>query len=205
VLRRARPLVASVAAVAVAMLGIAACGGGGDDDSSTSSSSTGPGVSFTNAPVLTEPAVTTPTVPVVTAPTSIVYVTEGASVLVTNASRINGAAGRLSDRLKAVGYTLGEIDVTQILFDPANPNASAVANSLYAAFGGGAITVVELAGAPPVDTGTLGGAGVLVAMGNDIADKTLDELQGITAPPDTSGSSSDTGSGTASGTATTGG
>ena len=38
---------------------------------------------------------------------------------------------------------------------------------------------------PPVDTGDALGAGVLVAMGNDVADKTLDELQGITPPATT--------------------
>ena len=52
-------------------------------------------------------------------PTTVAYVTEGASVMVTNASRVDGAAGRMSDRLAAVGFTmvepgnysLGQIDV----------------------------------------------------------------------------------------------
>jgi hypothetical protein len=128
-------------------------------------------------------------------------------VLVTNASRINGAAGRLSDRLAAVGftmvtpanYTLGTIDVTKIYYDPGNTAALAVADSLKAAFGGGAIEIVEIGTPPPVDTGSLGGAGILIAMGNDIADKTLDELQGIvTESSDSSADSGSTDAGTGS-------
>jgi hypothetical protein len=46
---------------------------------------------------------------------------------------------------------------------------------------------------PPVEGGDAKGATVLIAMGNDIADKTLDELQGITtttaAPESTAPSS----------------
>ena len=54
------------------------------------------------------------------------------------------------------------------------------AESLKAAFGGGDIEIVEMGAPPPVDGGDALGATVLVAMGNDIADKTLEELQGIT-------------------------
>lgn len=122
--------------------------------------------------------------------------------MVANASRINGAAARMSDRLAAVGFTmvapgnysLGKLDVTTIYQDPANPQAQAVADSLKAAFGGGNITVVPMVTPPPITSGDLLGATVLVAMGNDIADKTLDELQGITtttaAPATTTPSSS---------------
>jgi hypothetical protein len=124
---------------------------------------------------------------VTTVPTTIAYVTDGASVLVANASRVDGAAGRMSERLDAVGYTtvdpanytLGQLDVSRIYFDPAIPAAQAVAEGLKAAFGAGAISVSELPAPPPVSSGDMAGAGVLVAMGNDIADKTLDELQGI--------------------------
>jgi hypothetical protein len=139
-------------------------------------------------------------------PTTVAYVTEGASVMVTNASRIDGAAGRMSDRLAKVGFTmvapgnysLGTLETTKIYQDPTNPQAMAVAQSLQQALGGGDIEIVEMGAPPPVDTGDALGATVLVAMGNDTADKTLEELQGITtttAPPETttpesSGSSS---------------
>ena len=108
--------------------------------------------------------------------------------MVTNASRIDGAAARMSDRLAAVGFTmvepgnysLGTIETTMIYQDPANPQAMAVAESLKAALGGGDITIVEMGTPPRVDGGDALGAGVLIAMGNDTADKTLEELQGIT-------------------------
>jgi hypothetical protein len=130
--------------------------------------------------------------------------------MVTNASRIDGAAGRMSDRLAAVGFTmvepgnysLGTIETTMIYQDPANPQAMAVAESLKAALGGGDIQIVEMGTPPPVDGGDALGATVLVAMGNDTADKTLDELQGITtttaAPQTTAPSSSSSESTTAS-------
>jgi hypothetical protein len=138
-------------------------------------------------PSVTQPAATDPPTTVTTVPTTIAYVTDGASVLVANASRVDGAAGRMTERLAAVGYTtvdpanytIGQLDVSTIYYDPANPAAQAVAEGLKAAFGGGAIMVSELPAPPPVSSGDMAGAGVLVAMGNDIADKTLDELQGI--------------------------
>jgi hypothetical protein len=184
--RRSRALLAVTASF---VLALAACGGGDDDADTTTIPSTSTTLA---APVVTdpEPIVTVP--PVTTPPASPVqYVTEGASVMVVNASRIDGAAGRLSERLAAVeftvvdpgNYTLGQLDVSKIYFDPANAEAQAVAESLKAAFGGGSIEVLELPSPPPTDSGEVNGAGVLVAMGNDIADKTLDELQGITPPP----------------------
>lgn len=173
---------------AAAVLVLAACGGGDDESAST----TTPTLPATQPPLITDPPATLATLPPVeTGPLPVTYVTEGATVMVSNASRIDGGAGRMSERLAAVGfqmaapgnYTLGKIDVTKIYYDAANPSAKAVADSLQAALGGGAIEVLELPVPPPVDSGTLNGAGVLVAMGNDTADKTLDELQGITPAP----------------------
>lgn len=175
----------------VLMLG--ACGG--DDDPEESSGADTTLDSATN-PIVTQPVVVTPAptlAPLVTIPTSVAYVTEGASVMVTNASRVDGAAGRLTDRLVDVGFTTvtpgnyvpDQLDVSKIYYVAANTSAKAVADSLYLAFGGGAIEVLELPVPPPVDTGTVGDAGVLVAMGNDIADKSLEELQGLVAPSTT--------------------
>jgi hypothetical protein len=198
--RHRRAPLLSIAAVAAGILLLGACGGDDDDDSSTASTTEAPLITVapTSAiPDTTTAIVTTPPA----APTTVAYVTEGASVMVTNASRIDGAAGRMSERLAAVGFTmvepgnysLGTIEVTKIYQDPANPQAMAVAESLKAAFGGGAIEIVEMGTPPPVDGGDAKGATVLIAMGNDIADKTLDELQGITtttaAPESTAPSS----------------
>jgi len=199
--RHRRAPLLSIAAVAAGILLLGACGGDDDDDSSTSSTTEAPLI--TVAPTSAIPDTTTATVTTPpAAPTTIAYVTEGASVMVTNASRIDGAAGRMSERLAAVGFTmvepgnysLGTIEVTKIYQDPANPQAMAVAESLKAAFGGGAIEIVEMGTPPPVEGGDAKGATVLIAMGNDIADKTLDELQGITtttaAPESTAPTSS---------------
>ena len=170
---------------------LGACGGDDDDETTddttaTDSSATLPtstSSTLATTPTATLPVETTPATPVT--PT---YVTEGAAVLVANASRVDGAAGRMSDRLAAVGFSMvtpgnsteGPLETTKIYFDPAVPASQAVAESIKAAFGGGAIEVLPMTVPPPIDTGDLAGANVLVAMGNDTADKTLDELQGIT-------------------------
>ena len=183
-------------AAAVGMLVLGACGGDDDDDDDEASATTteAPFVSTAPTSALPETTISTTTT---AAPTTVAYVTEGASVMVTNASRVDGAAGRMTERLTAVGFTtvepgnysLGTLEVTKIHHDPANPQALPVAESLKAAFGGGDIEIVEMGAPPPVEGGDALGATVLVAMGNDIADKTLDELQGITttttAAPDT--------------------
>jgi hypothetical protein len=185
--RRRRAPLLSIAAVAAGTLLLGACGGDDDDADSTSTTTSAPAIS--TAPTTpTFPEATLSNTTVATVPSTVAYVTEGASVMVTNASRIDGGAARMSDRLAAVGFTmvepgnysLGTLEVTKIYHDPANPQALAVAESLKAAFGGGDIEIVEMGTPPPVDGGDAKGATVLIAMGNDIADKTLDELQGIT-------------------------
>jgi hypothetical protein len=198
--RHRRAPLLSIAAVAAGILLLGACGGDDDDDSSTSSTTEAPLITVAPTSAIPQTTTATATTPPA-APTTIAYVTEGASVMVTNASRVDGAAGRMSERLAAVGFTmvepgnysLGTIEVTKIYQDPANPQAMAVAESLKAAFGGGAIEIVEMGTPPPVEGGDAKGATVLIAMGNDIADKTLDELQGITtttaAPESTAPSS----------------
>jgi hypothetical protein len=192
------------------LLLLGACGGDDDDDDDASATTTEAPLS-TPAPTSALPETTaTTTIAATTTPTSVAYVTEGASVIVTNASRVDGAAGRMSDRLAQVGFTvvepgnysLGTIETSQILYDPTNPQALPVAQSLQQALGGGDIQVIEMGSPPPVDGGDLKGATVLVAMGNDTADKTLDELQGI-APASTTAPDSTTGSTPASSTAST--
>jgi hypothetical protein len=180
----------AIGAVAAGILLLGACGGDDDDDADDTSATTteAPAISTapTSAAITQTTATTTPATQAT--PSTVAYVTEGASVMVTNASRIDGAAGRMTDRLAAVGFTtvepgnysLGTLETTKIHHDPANPQALAVAESLKTAFGGGDIEIVEMGAPPPVDGGDALGATVLVAMGNDIADKTLEELQGIT-------------------------
>lgn len=183
--------------VALGVLALGACGGDDDDaeSSTTADSDTAPPQSSTTS---------TTTLPATTTTLPITYVTEGATVVVANASGINGAATRLSDRLAAVGFTMGapgnsaegQLATTKIYAAPGDEAAHAVATSLAQALGGGAITVVDLPAPPPVQTGDLAGATVLVTMANDVADKTLDQLQGR-APIDDTGDTGDTGTGSA--------
>jgi hypothetical protein len=183
--------VSTVALVGASALIGAACGGG--DDSATTT--TNPPVITqppTVAPVVTEPPATQP--PVVTS-TTVELITEGASVVVANASGIDGAAGRLTDRLAGVGFTTGpatnssdtvsNLAVTQIYYVPGDAAALAVAESVKAALGGGAIELLELTLPAPTASGDIGDAGVLVVMGNDVADKSLDVLQGLVPSSDT--------------------
>lgn len=181
--RRATGL-SALAGVAVAALALGGCGG--DDDAGDASTSTS--IAVTVAPTTTVAAPVTTVAPTTT--TTIVFVTEGAKLIVANASGINGAAGRMSDALAGVGFstgdatnsTEGQLPTTKVYFDPANPAAEEVANSVRLALGGGAIVVLELTTPAPVESGEVGDASIVVAMGNDTADKSLDELQGRVAP-----------------------
>lgn len=178
----------ALGAAACLALGLSACGGGDDDTEATTTSS-----SLAVAVTTTVPVAATTTAPAAVTTTSVVtYVTEGATVIVANASGINGAAGRLTDRLAQVGFTttgatnsaesVSNLTVTQIYYDPAVEAALAVAESVRAALGGGDIEVLEVEVPALTESGELGDAQVLVLMGNDVADKSLAELQG-TAPP----------------------
>lgn len=173
----------SITAVA-AVLTLSACGG--DDDTA---STTLPASSST-APEL--PATTTTTAPVATvAPTSPAtapdLVVEGATVVVANASSVNGAAGRMTDELKAAGFTTGaatnsteSLGTTKVYFNASVPEAQAVAESIVAALGGGDVVAEPLpTPAPLEDPESIGDATVLVALGEDAADKTLAQLQGV--------------------------
>ena len=194
--RRSR---AAVVGVAVLGLVVAACGGG-DDDSSDATTTTAAEVVATAAPT-TVPAPTTTAAPVTSVAPEVDYVTEGATVVVAN-----GAAGRLSERLAVVGYDMAEatnsadtvsnLATTQIYYDPAVEAALAVAESLQQALGGGDIEVLEVSVPALTSSGELGEASVLVLMGDDVADKTLDELQGrAPATPEDDESDTDTSDG----------
>ncbi len=181
----------SFASVALAGLGacallLGACGGD-DDDSADSTTTT---LSSSTVQATTTIRATTTLPPTTTTVPPLELVTEGATVMVANASRINGAAGRMSEALQAVEFTMapagnsseGPLEVSKVYYDPDNADAKPVADSLRLALGGGAIEVLELSVPAPTDTGEIGDATVLLAMGNDTADKSLDELQGRVPP-----------------------
>jgi len=126
------------------------------------------------------------TSPQSTTTTTLALVTEGATVVVVNANGINGSAGTMSRELEAAGYTMGEptnasatvgqLEETVVYFDPAvGAPAQAVAESVGRSLGG--VGSTSPVGTPaPTESGELGGAGVLVMLGNDKAGKTLAEL-----------------------------
>lgn len=124
---------------------------------------------------------TTTTLPPTT--TTEALVTTGAAVLVANASAANGAAGVLTDDLRAAGFTVG---------DPTNgfgPEASLAVSKIYVIAGSeavaksisrlmGGVTVAPMPTPAWISGGTarLKDATVLVMLGNDKAGKHLAEM-----------------------------
>ena len=125
------------------------------------------------------------------------FVTEGATVVVANASGVPGSAGRMSTELATVGFTMAEatnstqsgLTASIVQYDSSIAAAKAVAESVARSMGG--LTVEVVPTPPPVEGGSLNGAGVLVLLGTDEADKTIAQLSAptaeVTPAPDPSG------------------
>jgi hypothetical protein len=159
-------------------LGIPTDAATGDGDESGEATTDGSAPASTASPLPTS---------TVAAPLTI----DGATVVVANANGVGGSAATMSRALEAgPGFTMGEptdassatgvLDVTVIYYDTAQPAAQAVADSVNRSMGGGATLLPLPAGTPPVASGDLGGAGVLVMLGTDKANKTLEELNPTT-------------------------
>jgi hypothetical protein len=124
-------------------------------------------------------------------------VTEGATVVVANASGVGGSAGRMTDELATLGFTMAEatnstqsgLTASLVHYDPTIAAAEAVANSVARSMGG--LTVEVVPTPAPVEGGSLNGAGVLVLLGTDEADKTIAQLTaptaGVTPAPEPAG------------------
>lgn len=121
------------------------------------------------APTTTKPPTTTTTVPLVTA---------GAVILVANASNVDGAAGRLTDRLRGLGFTVqrattaagpeAELEVSKVyLKRGAEKVARSVANLLGVTSLSYMPTPISIRGGPA----NLGKATVVIMLGKDLADK----------------------------------
>lgn len=134
----------------------------------------------------TDPDATTTTVVLATTTTTEPpLVVTGASVIVANANGIGGSAGGMSRTLEAVGFqmvdptdassTIPTLDTTVIYYVPDITGSQAVADSVNRVMGGD-LQVSALQGTPPTADGSLNGAGVLVMLGTDKANKTLDEM-----------------------------
>lgn len=158
-----------------------------DSDSSASDGGAPSETSVANTvgPVVTEPTVTTDPP----------LVTEGATVIVANASGVSQSAAGMTTELAAAGFTMGEatnatssgLTASLVYYDPSNAAAQAVAESVAEVMGG--LDVAQVPTPVPVDGETLGGAGVLVMLGTDEAGKTLEEIApaGNVAAPEVSG------------------
>lgn len=132
----------------------------------------------------TQPAVVTPTVPPATTQPTIIA--SGAAVVVANASKIAGSAAEMSRALQLTyGFTMGEptnaaavetaLTTSTVYYDTTQVAAKVVADSVVLALGGG-VNVQPMPSPPPVESGDIAGAGVLLILGTDKAGKTLEEL-----------------------------
>lgn len=135
------------------------------------------------------PGTTTPT-----STTEPPLVTTGATVVVANTSGVPGSAGRMTEELAgasfemitpAINSTLPVAEATIVQYDPSVAASQAVAESVARVMGG---LRVEPVGTPPAVTdGNLNGAGVLVLLGTNEADKTVAQLGAATASVDPTG------------------
>ena len=128
-------------------------------------------------------------------------VTEGATVVVANASGVPGSAGRMTTELATLGFVMAEATYSTqsgltdsiVQYDPSIAAAQAVAESVARSMGG--LTVEVVPTPPPVEGGSLNGAGVLVLLGTDAADKTIAQLSApvasVAPAPDVSGATTE--------------
>lgn len=161
---------------------IAACGGDGDSAETTTTIA-----EVVDAPE-PEPEATTTSSSTTTTTTIAPLVTEGAIVVVANASIVGGTAGRMTDELGLTGFTTGppvngaeKLDDSIVYYTDAD-GAQAVAESVAVSLGGVAVEAIpeEI----PTEDGTLDGGEVLVLLGNNQADQTIAELSGEPGPSD---------------------
>ena len=163
-------------AIPVVALVLASCGGSEEPAVEEPTVEAEAAVTTTAAP-----APTTTEAPATTeAPTTTLAEVNYAAavVVVANASSVNGSAGRMSDILSAAGYTMGsatnstegQLGATKVYYATGDDAAQAVAESIVRVLGG-AIELLQLPGVPPVESASLDGATVLIALGDDWADR----------------------------------
>ena len=167
------------------------------DDGGSSSGSAGQSTSSTEPTTSDSVSATSPTTT-----TEPPLVTEGATVVVANASGVPGSAGRMTTELATLGFTMAEatnstqsgLSASIVQYDPSIAAAQAVAESVARSMGG--LTVETLPTPPPVEGGSLNGAGVLVLLGTDEADKTIAQLSApvdsVAPAPEVSGTTTPT-------------
>lgn len=134
-------------------------------------------------------------------------VTVGATVVVANASGVPGSAGRMTTELAGAGFEMAEatnatssgLEASIVYYDPSIAASIDVAGSVARVMGDLAVETVPTP--VPVEGASLNGAGVLVMLGTNQADKTLAELDPAAQPttvtaPEVSGDGTTTGTST---------
>ncbi|MFN3256841.1 MAG: LytR C-terminal domain-containing protein [Ilumatobacter sp.] len=117
-----------------------------------------------------------------TTTTTIPRITDGATVGVANANTVGGSAGQMTRTLEIAGYAVTDpvnatgpnVDDSIVYYDATVAAAQDVANSVANDLGG--LAVLPAPTPVPTESATLGGAGVLVMLGNNEAGKSLEEL-----------------------------
>ena len=163
-------------AIPVVALVLASCGGSEEPAAEEPVVEAEAAVTATAAPVPTTTAAPATTEAPTTTVAEVNYA--AAAVVVANASSVNGSAGRMSDILSAAGYTMGsatnstegQLGATKVYYATGDDAAQAVAESIVRLLGG-AIEMLQLPGVPPVESASLDGATVLIALGDDWADR----------------------------------
>jgi hypothetical protein len=190
-------IVLAIVAVVAGFLIFRSISDDGDDDLGVGTDGTAETGDDTTGTTVPQGGSTVPQITV--APTAPAIVTEGATVVVANANGTAGSAASMKNALEAGPHFMmaeaedasnetGVLATSVIYFDPAQATAQAVAQSLANVLGGG-VSVLPLPGTPPVADGSIDGAGVLLMLGTDKANKTLEQLNPgsttavITNPP----------------------
>lgn len=186
--RPATPIIAVVIAAVAGLIGLIVLRDVKSDAGNTNSDPTE--ITDTTEPTDDTTFTDDSSVPDVTLP---VLVRTGAMVVVSNASGKKGAAGALTDELKARGYDAGKAftansgtlnDTTQVLVAPGDEAALAVAKSVMAEMGLDG-TPGPLDESAPVKQSDVSGATVLILLGLDKAGQSLLPLAGDAGVPNT--------------------
>ena len=186
--RPATPIIAVVIAAVAGLIGLIVLRDVKSDAGNTNSDTTE--ITDTTEPTDDTTFTDDSSVPDVTLP---VLVRTGAVVVVSNASGKKGAAGALTDELKARGYDAGKAftansgtlnDTTQVLVAPGDEAALAVAKSVMAEMGLDG-TPGPLDESAPVKQSDVSGATILILLGLDKAGQSLLPLAGDAGVPNT--------------------
>ena len=186
--RPATPIIAVVIAAVAGLIGLIVLRDVKSDAGNTNSDTTE--ITDTTEPTDDTTFTDDSSVPDVTRP---VRVRTGAIVVVSNASGKKGAAGALTDELKARGYDAGKAftansgtlnDTTQVLVAPGDEAALAVAKSVMAEMGLDG-TPGPLDESAPVKQSDVSGATILILLGLDKAGQSLLPLAGDAGVPNT--------------------